>query len=312
MDVAVVILCWRERTHLPALLAALASQSGELAMTVVVCHNEADAGWRTPVPPGLDLCEIWTGGNLGYGGGNNHAIRWLRRRADPRWILVLNSDVVPAPGTLAAWIRWGDRHPQVAVVGAVHEDPVHPGTLLHGGCRYDPALTRIRPNREPGGRIDYVHGAAMLLRTADLEGDAPIPEHGFLFFEEIGLARRLAERGRALGLCPEARVVHHEGASRRRGDDDFTPAVGEYFENLNALRHTRDYHRAWLPVALAVRLLAKPALLLWRGDRERLVFWRLAMGDFLAGRVRRFPFMAGWSTPGADTLVDADLPRRPD
>jgi GT2 family glycosyltransferase len=313
MDVTIVILCWRNQEHLPALLRSIAGQRTSSRFDVVICHNEAESAARSvrpDAPAGLAISEVFSGANLGYGGGNNFAIAWVRQRSDPRYFLILNSDVVLHDGALDALVKWADGHPEMAVVGAVHDDPSRPGYRCFGGSRYDRTFSIITPNASPAGRgIDYVHGAAALLRSADFPAGKPFADKYFLFFEELELAARVEGMGKRIGYCPECRVSHFEGASRRRRRDDFPPEVAEYFENLNALRFTRDHHPRSLPTVLLFRVPGKFAYLCLRAQGARLVFWALAITDFLRGRVRRFPFQSGWQ-PGAgrDQVVDSDFP----
>ncbi len=313
MDLAVIVLCWRNEEHVPALLRSIAGQGSTLGFEVVVCHNDDGPASRlapSDLPPGITVHEIATGGNLGYGGGNNFAVAWVRRRASPRYFLILNSDVILHDGAIDAIVRWADGHPGMAAVGAVHDDPSRPEYRCYGGNRYNRALSIIRPNETPDERrMDYVHGAAVLLRGSDFPTDAPFAEHYFLFFEELDLAARVKAAGKSIGYCPECRLSHFEGASRRRRDRDFLPEVVEYFDNLNALRFTRDHHPLFLPTALLFRVLGKAAYLCLRAQGGRLVFWALALADFSRGRVRRFPFQKGWEPrSGRDRIVDADWP----
>lgn len=315
MDLAIVILVWRNQQHLPELLRSIAAQETTASFEVVVCHNGvADPGAsRQPLvaPAGLALSEIHTGGNLGYAGGNNFAIDAIRQRAEPRYFLVLNSDVVLGEGALQAAIAWADAHPDVAVTGAVQDDPARPGRTLYGGCRYNRALSIITPNASPDGAIDYVHGAALLLRAEAFRGAEAFAGHYFFFFEELELAERVRARGMKIGFCPSFRVIHHEGASRTRASNDFVPEMAEYFENLGALRFTRAHHPLLLPTVLLARGPGKLLVLALRGQGTRLAFWALALADFFRRRVRRFPFQAGWQPRlENEKLVDSGWPMR--
>ena len=309
MDLAIIVLCWRHTAGLPALFDSIAAQRTRHRIATVLCHNAAaDAAPPVQAPPFVRT--ICSGGNLGYGGGNNVAIAWARREFAPRHFLVLNPDVVLGEGALDALIDWADAHPATALVGAVQADPRAGGGAPRAGCRYHPCFSLIRPVPAGAGDIDYVNGGCLLLR-ADAFADPVFAEHYFLFFEELDLAARARAAGQDIACCAQARVLHAEGSTRDGvGDDDYRPEVAEYFENLNALRFTRDRHPYCLPTVLAFRLCAKPAALLLRGERLRLRFWALALGDFFLRRIRRFPFQRGWTNGGPDTLVDAPLPRR--
>lgn len=315
MDLAVVILCWRNREHLPELLRSIAAQRTTSTFEVVVCHNEPDPGARAnrlEGPGGMALREVFTGANLGYAGGNNFAIASIRERADPRYYMVLNSDVVLLEGALQAAIDWADGHPAVAVTGAVQQDPRSPGRVCYGGCHYNKAFSIITPSAKPDATdIDYAHGAALLLRAEAFRGADVFADHYFLFFEELELAERVRARGGKIGFSPGFRVAHYEGASREHAAGDYFPEVAEYFENLGALRFTRDHYPWLLPTVLLFRGPAKLIVLALRGERERLAFWALALADFFRRRVRRFPFQAGWQPRLAkERLVDSAWPER--
>ena len=311
VDVVIVVLCWRNQVYLPQLLASVAAQEGGLNLELVVCNNAS-------VPLLLSeeraqpekLHSIASGANLGYGGGNNFAIDWVRQRWNPRYLLVLNSDVCLHAGALQAWLTWADQHPEQAVVGAVQVDPSRKGQVCHGGHDYNRGLSVIsayRPSNTSGP--DYVHGAAMLVRASAFANEPVFNDGYFLFFEELELAARVKQKGLQTGYCPGAKVSHFEGGSRSQHYADFQPEVVEYFENLNALRFTRDHCAQYLLTVLLFRVLAKPLYLALRGERRRLVFWALAVGDFFRSRVRRFPFQAGWlPAAGRDQITDAPWP----
>lgn len=315
MDVAIIILCWRHNGHLPALLQSIARQSARHRFVTVLCVNakqgeiEPAAGWNAPPHH-----RIYSGGNFGYGGGNNFAIAWARQKFDPRYFLVLNNDVVLTDGALDALLSWADARPALGIIGAVQTNPGDADSSPQIGCRYNPAFSLIRRTRmRDGGRIDYVNGGAVLLRATAFPDDPVFAERYFLFFEELELTLRARSMGHGTDCCPDCLVLHLEGATREGVvADDFCPEVSEYFENLNALRFTRERYPRYLPSVLLFRLIVKFVRLVSRGELKRLTFWYLALADFFRGRVRRFPFQRGWQPrDGRDAVIDAELPCRP-
>lgn len=313
MDLAIIILCWHNQEYLPALLQSIAAQDTSLRFEVVICHNEPETRTRlapADVPESLTLHEIFTGANLGYGGGNNFAISWIRQHAKPRYIFILNSDVILHDGALAAIVGWADQHPNMTAVGAVHIDPSRPQYRCYGGNRYNRVLSIITPNTSrQAADIDYVHGAAVLLRSAQFPTPEIFADRYFLFFEELDLAIRIRGMGKQIGFCRECRITHFEGASRKHNDGDFRPEAAEYFENLNALRLTREHYPYFLPTVLLLRGPGKFVYLFLRLQRRRLVFWALALLDFFRSRVRRFPFQSGWQPRLVrESLIDSDWP----
>ena len=315
MDLAIIILGWRFYEHLPSLLESISRQESRYRFVTVVCHNAAAEGppsgfERSAVFP-IPIHEIFTGGNLGYGGGNNFAISWARNNFNPRYFLVLNNDVILTDGALDAIVGWADANPRLAAVGAMQTDLRGANPSPYIGCRYSPALSLISRVRAGERRnIDYVNGACVLLRSEVFAAGQVFDESFFLFFEELELALRVKAMGYTTDCCPHCLVVHLEGATRDGVvADDYCPEVSEYFENMNALRFTRDHYPHCLPSVLIFRSLGKFVWLLARGKWKRLVFLYLAITDFLRGRVRRFPFQRGWSPKGGrERIVDAPMP----
>lgn len=315
MDVVIIILCWRFNKHIPALLKSISKQKSRYQCAAVLCYNSAaeDAphAFTQSMDGSIPFHQIFTGGNLGYGGGNNFAISWAKKQFSPRYFFHLNSDVLLTEGALEAIVRWADDNPGAAIIGAVQTNPQSECSQHYCGGRYNPMLSLIsRVPAKKGARIDYVNGGSVLLRSAAFSDDPVFPEHYFLFFEELEMTLRVKSMGHSTGYCPDCIVLHREGTTRNGVDaDDYCPEVSEYFENLNALRFTRDHYPYYLPIVLFSRSFGKFIWLLLRGKWKRMVFWYLALGDFLLGRIRRFPFQQGWCPEGGkDRIFDAKMP----
>jgi GT2 family glycosyltransferase len=76
-----------------------------------------------------------------------------------------------------------------------------------------PHLVVPLPPEHPEGRVDWVAGAAVMIRLdvlADL--DFFDPDY-FLYFEEVDLMHRAARAGWETAYVPSARIVHLEGAA---------------------------------------------------------------------------------------------------
>ncbi len=239
---------------------------------------------------------LWSGGNLGYGGGNNFAMAWARRTWSPRYFLILNPDVDIEWSAIERLVAHADHDPRIAISGPVQELESVQGARLRRGLRYFRSLSILKSVDHAGARIDYINGGALLLRAAAFDAQPPFTDKYFLFFEELELCERIKGLGYRVEICEDSRVIHREGGVRgSRRDADYCPEVAEYFENLNALRFTREYCPWWLPSVLTVRFFLKPIVLLSRGEFVRLTFWRMAIHDFFRRRVSRFSFQAGWS-----------------
>jgi GT2 family glycosyltransferase len=316
-DVAVLILLWRRTLSMRLLTGDSSGVSSDSALHIryLIAINDDSVGNLSQELTADDVLKgagrIWTGGNLGYGGGNNVAADWVCREWTPRYLLILNPDVTLDKEAIEKLVASADSDPQVALIGPVQMVDTGRSIRARRGLRYSRALSILWPVRRRHEKIDYVNGGAMLVRVAALEGDPLFTDEFFLFFEELELCDRLRQRGYKIEVCDDSVVTHEEGGVRMsHHDDDYCPEVAEYFDNLNALRFTRKYCPWWLPSVSIVRLLVKPIVLLARRDLVRLGFWWLAVKDFFLLRVSRFPFQRGWCPRlSGESLHDVPWPK---
>src|SRR4029450_8340476 len=69
----------------------------------------------------------------------------------------------------------------------------------------------IRQSRGEHPRtVDWVMGAAMLLRRSALQEIGPLHQSFFIYFEEVDLCLRLRHAGWKILYFPAVTVVHHE------------------------------------------------------------------------------------------------------
>ena len=159
----------------------------------------------------------------------------------PTYVLLLNPDAELAPDALAAMTKFLHQTPAAGVCGArlTYGD----GTFQHGAFRF-PSLFQALIDFAPlegirgvhrlldsrlNGRysaeqwqgmepfpVDFVLGAAIMLRTAAIETVGGMDEGFFMYCEEIDWCLRLREEGWYTFALPTAHVVHHEARSTQQ------------------------------------------------------------------------------------------------
>jgi GT2 family glycosyltransferase len=95
--------------------------------------------------------------------------------------------------------------------------------------------------REPGPR-EWLSGACLLLRRADLEAVGLLDERYFMYTEDVDLCVALLARGRTVLFVPDAEVVHLRGRSAGRN-----PAT-ERLRRQSQLAYYAKHHPAWVPL----------------------------------------------------------------
>jgi GT2 family glycosyltransferase len=152
----------------------------------------------------------------GFGANHNTVIR----ATTGRYIYVLNEDTTAGDWGFEALTAYLDAHPRVAALGPrlVYPD----GRLQDSAWRFPtPAVSalglatlgRLGVTQSRGNTpraVDWVMGAAVVLRRAALDEVGLFDESFFLYSEEVDLQTRLHRAGWEVHYFPRATVVHHE------------------------------------------------------------------------------------------------------
>jgi len=233
LSVSICILNRNQRVLLNACLVSCIAElehsgiSGE----IIVVDNASDDGSAEMVAtlfPAVRL--IRNQKNKSFSSANNQAIR----SSSGRYVLVLNNDTVVLPGSLRILADYLDAHPRVAAVGPKLLNP--DGSMQQGYHRSFPrlaelalllfALNRLWPGKilferarrlngaltEPTP-IEQIGGCALMVRRQVLDSAGPFDESFHYWFEDVELCHRIQRNGWLVYYLPQARIVHHGGAT---------------------------------------------------------------------------------------------------
>jgi len=169
------------------------------------------------------LTLVPTGANLGYAGGNNVALKWLRHCRDWDYAWILNPDTVVDPAALPALVRRSSADPALGPVGARVCFYDRPNTVQQWGggrfCRWrasarllgsERAADELVDERSVECALDYVTGASLFFSRDFLDRTGLMDERYFLYYEEIDWCRSGAM---PLGYAHDAVVYHRLGGS---------------------------------------------------------------------------------------------------
>jgi N-acetylglucosaminyl-diphospho-decaprenol L-rhamnosyltransferase len=167
----------------------------------------------------------------GYGANVNRGVAVLP--AGLEYVLIANDDVEFGSGSLETLVSALESRPEVAAAGPTFVGPAGRPSLSYGSFPTPLsalAETLVLPQRlfrplearlpEPrSGRpsgiedVDWVLGAAIVVRLAGFQTVGGFDEDFFLYSEEIDLCERLRRRGWTVVSCGEATVLHLGGRS---------------------------------------------------------------------------------------------------
>jgi len=239
---AVVIVTWNVRHVIADALRSVIddlTHSG-LNAHIVVIDSASNDGTpelvRTQFPT-ITLVESID--NLGFARANNAALRqlgfWSGRPAHtlPRAVFLLNPDTVTSPGAVRTLLDHLFSSDRIGVVGPslTYGD----GSFQHAAFAF-PGLRQLwaeffpTPGRLIEGRfngryrrslyqsgqpfeVDFVLGAAMLVRAEVIEQTGGFDESFFMYCEEIDWQWRIRSAGWQIRCIPTAHIVHLGGQS---------------------------------------------------------------------------------------------------
>ncbi len=222
-DVTVVVVTWNA---LPWLERCLESVRGQ---DVIVVDNGSSDGTLDLVRERFGDVRVIEQENRGMGGGNNTGMRAARGR----YFFLLNSDAWVVGDGLRRLVEFADAHPEAAVVGP---KLVNTDGTLQPSVRGEPTLWRLATEYlfirklaprstllnplYAGGfdhastrEVDWVSGAALLVRRDAADAVGLFDESFFLFSEEVDWMTRFRRAGWSVLFSPGAEVVHVGGAS---------------------------------------------------------------------------------------------------
>lgn len=166
--------------------------------------------------------------NAGFAASNNRAIEVT----ESQYVFLLNPDAVLCPRALATLIATAEKHPSCGIVGPRILNP--DGTFQDNAFGKYPTLVRtlflhvrraiarlkskangVRAGLEPTQvvPVDWVTGAAMLVRRDAIVQCGMMDEGFFLYFEDIEWCHRMRDHGWEILLEPDAQVIHYLGRS---------------------------------------------------------------------------------------------------
>jgi len=236
IDVSVSIVNTNSRDLLLACLESLRGEDAE----IVVLDNASEDGSVDAVRERFpDVRVIAQEFRAGFGANHNAVIR----ATSGRYVYVLNEDTTSDDWAFARLVGHLEANPRVGAVGPrlVYPDGRHQDSAWRFPSPAVAALGlvtlgKVGVKQSQGSTprpVDWVTGAALLLRREALEEVAGFDEEFFLYSEEVDLQLRLRRAGWEVQYFPEVTIVHHES--------QFSTGIPE--RRINEMWRSR--HRYW-------------------------------------------------------------------
>jgi hypothetical protein len=276
MDLSIIIVNWNVRDLLQRCLLSITHQQPIPLEAIVVDSASSDGSVEMVQREFPQVKIVAHTQNLGYACGNNLGME----HATGRYLMILNPDTEVVDDALTTMVRYLDAHPEVGAVGPQLRYPngtLQPSrrrfptpttafwesTLLHQwfpnnryARRYhmaDEPAEASAPSRdkEKPQAVDWLVGAALMMRRATWRQVGPLDEDFFMYFEELDWCRRCQAVGWQIHYLPTARIIHHEGKS----SEQVVAARAARFQ-CSKIRYFTKYHGLFWGQTIRLFLLA--------------------------------------------------------
>lgn len=269
MDLSIIVVNWNVKDLLRDCLNSLltaAQSSPHLTTEIIVIDSASTDGSphmvRTEFP---QVQLVASTENLGYANGNNRGVEL----AQGRYLFLLNPDTVVEPDAPARMIDYLESHPST---GALGPQLLWPDGSVQSSRRRFPTLGSLfwestllgqwfPDNRhlrryhladQPPDQtqpVDWVVGAALLIRREAWQQVGPIEADFFMYFEETDWCKRCVQASWQIHYLPAAKITHFEGKSSEQVFADRTIRF-----QRSKIRYTRKYFGVGWAVALRIFL----------------------------------------------------------
>lgn len=233
---------------LRACLDSLYSCDHGMTLEVILVDNASTDGSAEMVAARYpDVQLIINDHRQGFAANHNQAMRVSRGA----FILVLNEDTIVKPGALLAMMEFLQDQTEVGAVGCRLENP--DGSLQPSCYRFPTPIRSVFENlllvaAFPNNRwfgdfrswphdevryVDFVVGAAIMIRRAVLDDPGYLDDHFFLYAEETDWCFRMRNANWKVAFVPDGTIVHYGGQSsvamRDRQFCEFNRSQVKYF-----------------------------------------------------------------------------------
>ncbi|MCS7223829.1 MAG: glycosyltransferase family 2 protein [Armatimonadetes bacterium] len=239
--------------------------------------------------------------NVGFTRANNQGLKC----SQSKYVFLLNPDTIADPKSIRKMVVFAEKAPEIGVIGPRLVGP--DGTLqwsarsfpdIGAGLFRNTPLSRLFPNtfyerrylgkdlpRDSPSEVDWVSGAALLVRRSVLNQIGLLDEDYWSYCEDVDLCWRVKAKGFKVIYYPEVTIVHKVG---RSSDQRLVFSLFQHHRSMWKFfqKHYRNRYPFWIrpmvPLGIAIRLLGALSRL---GFHRLLLWWLSRKARFLGNRV---------------------------
>ncbi len=230
MLLSIVVTNYKTPDLLRLCLESIKKAGANLDYEIIVVDSEAQEETGEIIKEnfsGQDIRLVSFEKNVGYARPVNAGLK----EAIGEFVLVLNADMILFTDSLKKMVDYMEKNPKVGLIG--------PQLLNFNGSVQDSCFRFYRPvtilyrrtflgktkegrtdlagflmkdfDRQSARDVDWLLGAALMVRASALKEVGLMDERFFLYFEDVDWCRRFHEAGWSVVYFPEAKMHHYHG-----------------------------------------------------------------------------------------------------
>lgn len=200
--------------------------------------------------------------NLGFAGGNNLGLQ----EAQGDFIYFVNNDTIFLEDHFESLAKQLNDRPET---GAISPQLIYPDGRIQfqGKSAMNPFTGRTKDLiYEHKGLVPtaYIHGGAVMIKRSTLEKVGLMPEHYFLYYEELAWAEQIKAAGYELFIDLDHEIVHDESSTTSRISD-----LKTYFMTRNRMLFMRNHSSRYFLLFLLYFLFVSLPKNIWKHLSKR-------------------------------------------
>jgi len=246
--VSIITVNFNQPQATQELLRSIVAHTKYADMEIIVVDNESiidpiqelSAEFPDPV-------YIRSQKNLGFAGGNNLGVK----KASGDYLFFVNNDTEFTAGLVEKLVHVLNNNPLAGIMCPKIMYHAQPAIIQYAGFTemnfYTGRNKCVGQYELDQGQYDlpayptsYAHGAAMIVRREAIEKAGLMPEHYFLYYEEMDWCEKIKRAGYEIWVEPRAVIFHKESLSVGLN----TP-LKEYYMTRNRILFIRRNATAW-------------------------------------------------------------------
>lgn len=230
---SVIIVNFKTRDILRACLRSIQDTCGGFSYEVLVVDNASSDGSIDMVRAEFPAVRLIVNKeNAGFARANNQAVILSEAPS----ILFLNPDTVVLPGSVQKLLDFIETQKDAGIAGPklysslskdFHASVRIFTTPLNIFLSFLPTQRFVMSfyhgflfNKNKTRRVDWLWGAALMVKRSVLDETGLFDERFFLYSEEEDLCLRAHRKGFNVYYCPDAEIVHFKGGSSKQNSEE--------------------------------------------------------------------------------------------